>query len=92
MSFTNIEDFSFEFWIISDIIDKIKIIEKIIIDLFFRINFLKESGVVLNQDAMDYALESINDWIIFENDLNVECKTHRYQVEQKLKQMGITMK
>lgn len=63
-----------------------------VLELVIRINFLKESGVVLDQGAIDYALESINDWIIFANDLNVECTTHRYQLEQKLKQMGIIMK
>lgn len=41
---------------------------------------------------MDYALESINDWIIFENDLTVDCTTYRYQEEQILKRMGITIR
>ena len=47
---------------------------------------------ILNQEAMDYALESINDWIIFENDLTVDCTTYRYQEEQILKRMGITIR
>lgn len=63
-----------------------------VIELVVRINFLKESGVSLEQDYMDYALEAINDWIIYENDLEVDCKTHRYQMKQKLKRNGITMK
>lgn len=63
-----------------------------VLELVIRINFLKESGVILNQEAMDYALESINDWIIFENDLTVDCTTYRYQEEQILKRMGITIR
>lgn len=63
-----------------------------ILELVIRINFLEEAGVILNQDAMDYALESINDWIIFENNLDIDCTTHRYQIKQNLKRMGITMK
>lgn len=63
-----------------------------VIQLVIRINFLKESGVPLEQDYLDYALEAINDWIIYENDLEVDCKTHRYQMKQKLKRNGITMK
>ena len=34
-----------------------------VLELVIRVNFLKVSGVVLNQEAVDYALESINDWI-----------------------------
>ena len=41
---------------------------------------------------VDYALESINDWIIYENNLDKDCITHRYQMAQELKRMGITMK
>lgn len=63
-----------------------------VLELVVRINFLKESGVFLEQENMDYALEAIIDWIIYENDLEEECKTHRYQMKQKLKRMGVTMK
>ena len=63
-----------------------------VLELVIRVNFLKVSGVVLNQEAVDYALESINDWIIYENNLDKDCITHRYQMAQELKRMGITMK
>ena len=63
-----------------------------VLELVIRVNFLKVSGVVLNQEAVDYALESINDWIIYENNLDKDCITHRYKMAQELKRMGITMK
>lgn len=63
-----------------------------VLELVIRINFLKESGISLEQENMDYALDSIIDWIIYENDLNVDCKTYHYQMRQKLKRMGITVR
>ena len=60
-----------------------------ILELVIRINFLKKCGVMLNQGAIDYALDSINDWIIFENKLNEECKTFCYQEKQLKRQLGI---
>ena len=63
-----------------------------IFELVIRINFLKITGIVINQDAVNYALDSINDWIIYENNLDKDCITHRYQMAQELKRMGITMK
>jgi len=52
----------------------------------------KEIGVNVNQEVMDYALESINDWIIYENDMDVECTTPHYQMKQSLKKAGIVMR
>ncbi len=63
-----------------------------ILELVIRINFLKESGVSLNQENMDYALEAINDWVIYENGLQIDCKTPRYKMRQKLKQIGVAIK
>lgn len=63
-----------------------------ILELVIRINFLKEAGVVLNQELVDYALESINDWIIYENDLDEECTTFHYQMAQIYKRMGIEIR
>lgn len=62
-----------------------------VLELVMRISLLKEAGVILNQEAVDYALESINDWIIYENDLNEECTTAHYRMEQLHKRMGIEM-
>ena len=55
-------------------------------------NFLKESGVALNRTAVDYALSAINDWIIYENDLDEECTTYQYQLKQMLKKCGLEIK
>ena len=63
-----------------------------VLELVVRINFLKESGVLLEQEIMDYALDVIIDWIVYENDLAVDCKTPRYQMKQQLRRMGVTMK
>lgn len=63
-----------------------------LLELVIRINFLKESGVSLEQENMDYALDAIIDWIVYENNLAVDCTTYYYQQEQRLRQMGITMK
>lgn len=63
-----------------------------VLELVIRINILKETGVTLNQEVLDYALESINDWIIYENDLDKECTTSHYQIAQLHKSMGIEMK
>ena len=51
-------------------------------DLVLRINFLRESGVVLEQENIDYAFDVIVDWFIYENDLEEECTTPRYQMQQ----------
>ena len=63
-----------------------------VMDLVIRINFLKESGVALNRTAVDYALSAINDWIIYENDLDEECTTYQYQLKQMLKKCGLEIK
>lgn len=63
-----------------------------VLELVIRINFLKESGVLLDQDIIDYALDVIADWIIYENDLELDCKTDCYQLKQKFKRLGITIK
>ena len=63
-----------------------------VLELVVRINFLKESGVSLEQEIMDYALDAIIDWIVYENNLAVDCKTQRYQMKQQLRRMGVIMK
>ena len=60
--------------------------------IVIRINFLKVVGVTLDKAAIDYVLLAINDWIIFENDIDEECTTHYYQMRQMLKKSGITMR
>lgn len=60
-----------------------------ILELVIRINFLKITGIVINQDEVNYALDSINDWIIYKNDLEEECITPHYRMAQLNKKMGI---
>lgn len=60
-----------------------------IFELVIRINFLKITGIVINQDAVNYALDSINDWIIYRNNLEEECITQHYRMAQLNKKMGI---
>lgn len=48
-----------------------------------------ENTIVINQDAVNYALDSINDWIIYRNDLEEECITQHYRMAQLNKKMGI---
>lgn len=58
-----------------------------VLELVIRINFLKVSGARIKQDVIDYALESINDWIIFENNMDVKCTTHYYEMQQMFRMM-----
>lgn len=58
-----------------------------VVELVMRINILKEIGVILSEEAINYALDSINDWVIYENNLEEECVTSHYrmaQIEKKL--------
>lgn len=58
-----------------------------VVELVMRINILKEVGVILFEETINYALDSINDWLIYENNLDEECATSHYrmaQIERKL--------
>ncbi len=59
-----------------------------VIELVIRINFLKEAGVELKQEVMDYAVDQIVDWVIINNDLDEECLTLGYQMEQMKKRLS----
>lgn len=54
-------------------------------ELALRINLLKEIGVEIDKEIKDYTLDVINDWIIYENDMDIECATPCYQMKQFLK-------
>lgn len=59
-----------------------------VIELVIRINFLKEAGVGLKQEVMDYAVDQIVDWVIVNNDLNEDCLTPGYQMEQMKRRLA----
>lgn len=63
-----------------------------VLELVIRINFLKESGVILDKDAIDYALDSINDWIIYENNLDEKCITSHYRMAQLNRKLGVDIR
>ena len=63
-----------------------------VLELLIRINFLKESGVILDKDAIDYALDSINDWIIYENNLDEKCITSHYRMAQLNRKLGVDIR
>ncbi len=53
-----------------------------LLELVLRIKFLGESGVELEQCARDYAMDAIVDWIIYENEIDEQCATYGYQIQQ----------
>ena len=59
-----------------------------VLELVIRINFLKKSGVEVKEEITDYAMDSIVDWIIYENDLEEECSTPGYQWKQLERKFG----
>lgn len=60
-----------------------------VVELVMRINILKEVGVILSEEAINYALDSINDWVIYENNLEKECVTPHYRMAQIERKLGI---
>lgn len=53
-----------------------------VIELALRVSFLNHIGVEVKGEYKDYALDSINDWVIFENDFDEDCTTSYYQLKQ----------
>lgn len=58
-----------------------------VLELVLRINFLREIGVEIEQEIKDYALDVIVDWVIFVNDIDVDCTTPIYKMRQLGKEM-----
>lgn len=57
-------------------------------ELVLRVGFLKHVGVDIAQDIKDYAMDVINDWVIYENDLPEECATIGYQMKQRERKLN----
>ena len=56
-----------------------------VVELALRIAFLNYIGVEVKGEYKDYAMDSINDWVIFENDLENDCVTPYYKNAQFLR-------
>lgn len=63
-----------------------------VVELVIRINFLKEAGVELKQEVMDYDVDQIVDWVIVNNDLDEDCLTPGYQMKQMKRRLAKKMK
>ena len=48
--------------------------------------------MILDKDAIDYALDSINDWIIYENNLDEKCITSHYRMAQLNRKLGVDIR
>lgn len=48
-------------------------------------SFLSYIGVDIKNEYKDYAMDVINDWIIYENDFSDNCVTPGYQYKQFIK-------
>ena len=53
-----------------------------VVELALRVSFLNYIGVETKGEYRDYAMDFINDWIIYENDLHEDCVTSHYQHKQ----------
>ena len=62
------------------------------IELALRIGLLKQIGFDVPEERMIYAINEINDWIIYECDLNEECKNPANKMRQDFKRAGLIMK
>ena len=62
------------------------------IELALRIGLLKQIGFDVPDERMIYAINEINDWIIYECDLSEECKNPANKMRQDLKRVGLIMK
>lgn len=58
-----------------------------VVEVALRISFLNYIGVEVEDDYKDHAINTINDWVIFENDFDEDCVTPYYQHEQFLRRL-----
>lgn len=63
-----------------------------VIELALRIGFLKQVGYECPDERMIYAMNDINDWVILECKLPVECKNSLNKMDQDMRRRGITMR
>ncbi|MBD5508683.1 MAG: hypothetical protein HDR05_11730 [Lachnospiraceae bacterium] len=53
-----------------------------VVELALRASFLNYIGVEVKEEYKDYAMDLINDWVIFENSFDENCVTPYYQLKQ----------
>lgn len=53
-----------------------------VVELALRVSFLNCIGVEVKNEYKDYAMDVINDWVIFENGFEEDCVTPFYQLKQ----------
>ena len=53
-----------------------------VVELALRVSFLNYIGVEVKEEYKDYAMDLINDWVIFENNFDENCVTPYYQLKQ----------
>lgn len=58
-----------------------------VVEVALRISFLNYIGVEVEEEYKDHAINTINDWVIFENDFDADCVTPYYQHEQFLRRL-----
>ena len=63
-----------------------------IVELAARIAILKEIGCECDKGIVDDVLDNINDWVIYNCNIDVECVKDINKLKQRLKKMGIDMR
>lgn len=58
-----------------------------ITELAFRVTALEKVGGFIDQTARERAIDSINDWLILENNLNQKCKLPENTLAQEIQKM-----
>lgn len=60
-------------------------------ELAFRVTALEKVGGFIDQTAKERAIDSINDWLILENNLNQKCKLPENALAQEIQKMKSKM-
>lgn len=63
-----------------------------VVELALRIGFLKKIGFVPSDEEIEYAMNEINDWFIYECELDEDCKNPINKMKQDMRRSGITIR
>lgn len=72
--------------------DHINLYFTYVVELAMRITILNKIGCNCKEDLINSALDTVNDWIILECDLQVDCGKEINRFRQKLRGMGIDIR